>query len=217
MSTRGMLVWGVLLIAAMLAYSLWLYPSLPERVPTHWNWKGEVDGWSSKPVGAFLLPGLTAVLWLVLLALPWLSPRGFKIEPFLSTYNLIVVMVLALMGYIHAVALHAAIHPRLDVSRALFGGVFLLFAGIGLLLGRVKRNFWVGVRTPWTLASEVVWDRTHRLTARLYALAGSLGALAIWLGVPPAVCLVVFLVLVFVPVVYSLVLYKQMERRDMLN
>lgn len=217
MSTRGMLIWGVLLIAAMLAYSLWLYPSLPERVPTHWDWKGEVDGWSSKPVGAFLLPGLTAMLWLVFLALPWLSPRGFKVEPFLSTYNLIVMMVLALMGYIHAVALQAGIHPRLDVARALFGGVFLLFAGIGLLLGRVKRNFWVGVRTPWTLASEVVWDRTHRLTSRLYALAGFLGALAIWLGVPPVVCLVVFLVLVFVPVIYSLVLYKQLESRDMLN
>lgn len=215
MTTRWMALWSVLLMVGLLVYSLWLYPSLPDRVPTHWNWKGEVDGWSSKQVGAFLLPGITAVLWLVLLALPWLSPQGFKIEPFRATYNLIVVLVLALMAYIHVVILQAALHPRLDVPRALVGGVFLLFGGIGLLLGRVKRNFWLGIRTPWTLASDVVWERTHRFGARLYTLAGFLGALAVWLGMSPAVCLVLFLVLVFVPVVYSLVLYKRMESRGM--
>lgn len=199
----------------MLVYSLWLYPSLPDKVPTHWNWKGEADGWSSKPVGAFLLPGLTVVLWLVFLALPWLSPRGFKIEPFRATYNLIVLLVLALMAYIHVVALQAALHPRLDVARALIGGIFLLFGGIGLLLDRVKRNFWVGIRTPWTLASEEVWERTHRVSARLYALMGFLGAVAIWLGASPALCFVCLLVVVLVPVVYSLVLYKQMEKRGL--
>ena len=215
MTTRTAFLCGLLLIAATLAYSLWLYPSLPDRIPTHWNWKGEVDGWSSRSFGTFFLPGMLAGMFLLFLALPWLSPKGFKIEPFRSTYNLIVVLVLALMAYIHVVALQAALHPQLDVSRALIGGIFLLFGGIGLLLGRVKRNFWVGVRTPWTLASDAVWDKTHHLSARLYSLAGVLGAAAVWLGVPPAVCFVLFLVLVFAPVIYSLVLYKQMEKRGM--
>lgn len=215
MKTRTMLLCGVLLIAAMVAYSLWLYPSLPERIPTHWNWKGEVDGWSSRSFGSFFLPGMSAGLFLFFLALPWLSPKGFKLEPFLSTYNLIVVLVLALMAYIHIVTLQAALHPRLDVSRALIGGVFLLFGGIGLLLSRVKRNFWVGVRTPWTLASETVWDKTHHLSARLYFATGILGAVAVWLGVPAAVCFGLFMVIVFVPVVYSLVLYKQLEKQGM--
>ncbi len=216
MKTRTMILCGVLLVGAMLAYSLWLYSSLPERIPTHWNWKGEVDGWGSRSFGSFFLPGMSAGLFLLFLALPWLSPKGFQVEPFRSTYNLIVVLVLALMAYIHIVALQAALHPRLDVSHALIGGIFLLFGGIGLLLGRVKRNFWVGVRTPWTLASEAVWDKTHRLSARLYFLIGVLGALAVWLGVSPAVCFVLFMVVVFVPVVYSLVLYKQMEKRGMI-
>lgn len=215
MKTRAMLLCGLLLVVAMLAYSLWLYPSLPDRIPTHWNWKGEVDGWSSRLFGTFFLPGMSAGMFLLFLALPWLSPKGFQIEPFRSTYNLIVVLVLALMAYIHVVALQAALHPRLDVSRALIGGIFLLFGGIGLLLGRVKRNFWVGVRTPWTLASDIVWDKTHHLSARLYSLAGVLGATAVWLGMSPVVCFALFLILVFVPVVYSLVLYKRLEKRGM--
>lgn len=213
MTNRSMFICGILLLVAMLAYSVWLYPGLPERIPTHWNWKGEVDGWSNRTFGTFFLPGMSAVLWLVLLALPWLSPRGFQLEPFRSTYNIIVVMVLVLMAYIHVVALQAAMHPRLDVSRMLIGGIFLLFAGLGFLLSRVKRNFWVGVRTPWTIASEVVWDRTHQLAAKLYSVTGLVGALAIWLGVPPSVCFVALVVAAFVPVVYSLVLYKQLERR----
>ncbi len=213
MSVRGMVFWSVLFIAAMFAYSLWLYPSLPDRVPTHWNWKGEVDGWSSKPFGAFFLPGMTAGLWLLFLALPWLSPRGFKVEPFRATYNILVVMVLALMAYIHFVALQAALQPNMDMARALIGGIFALFGGIGVLLGRVKRNFWVGVRTPWTLASDAVWDSTHRLAARLYSLTGFGCALAVFAGVPTAVCFVMFITLIFVPVVYSLVLYKRLEKQ----
>ncbi len=213
MSVRSMVAWGVLVLALMFAYSIWLYPNLPEQVPTHWNWKGEVDEWSSKPFGAFFLPSMTVILWLVLLVLPWLSPRGFKVEAFRPIYNIIVLMMVVLMAYIHLVALQAALHPKLDMARALMGGILLLFAGIGALLGRVKRNFWVGVRTPWTLASEVVWDRTHRLASRVYTIVGIAGALAILAGVPPTVCLVVFFLVVFVPVVYSLVLYKQLESR----
>ena len=213
MSVRSMVAWGVLVLALMFAYSIWLYPNLPEQVPTHWNWKGEVDGWSSKPFGAFFLPSMTVILWLVLLVLPWLSPRGFKVEAFRPIYNIIVLMMVVLMAYIHLVALQAALHPKLDMARALMGGILLLFAGIGALLGRVKRNFWVGVRTPWTLASEVVWDRTHRLASRVYTIVGIAGALAILAGVPPTVALVVFFVVVFVPVVYSLVLYKQLESK----
>lgn len=216
MTLRAMLVCSVLLLAAMFMYSIWLYPHLPERVPTHWNWQGKVDGWSSKPFGAFFLPGMTGALLLTLLVLPWLSPRGFQVENFRPTYNVIVVMVVALMAYIHLVALQAALHPKMDVSRALIGGIFLLFGGIGYFLSRVKRNFWVGVRTPWTLASDVVWERTHRLAARLYTIVGLGGALAVLLGAPPSVCLVVFLAVGFLPVVYSLVLYKYLEAKNAL-
>ncbi len=70
MTTRTAFLCGLLLIAATLAYSLWLYPSLPDRIPTHWNWKGEVDGWSSRSFGTFFLPGMLAGMFLLFLALP---------------------------------------------------------------------------------------------------------------------------------------------------
>ncbi len=82
---------------------------------------------------------------------------------------------------------------------------------MGNVLGKVRRNFWVGVRTPWTLASDAVWNATHRVAARLYTAAGLVGALAVWLGAPLAVCFAAFLVVVILPGLYSLMLYKRFE------
>jgi uncharacterized membrane protein len=81
------------------------------------------------------------------------------------------------------------------------------------VLGQVRRNFWVGVRTPWTLTSEAVWSRTHRLAAWLYVPLGVAGAAAVVLGAPLSACFVVFIVVVLLPAVYSLVLYKRLERQ----
>jgi uncharacterized membrane protein len=83
---------------------------------------------------------------------------------------------------------------------------------IGNVLGKVRRNFWMGVRTPWTLANDTVWAATHRLAARLMVAAGLLGAMAVWLGVPIAICFVLLIAALLVPAVYSLVLYKRLER-----
>ena len=84
---------------------------------------------------------------------------------------------------------------------------------LGAPLGQVKRNFWVGVRTPWTLASDVVWDQTHWLTARLFVAAGVLGLLVVLMGLPVWWCFVAILAAALGPVVYSLVLYKRLQHQ----
>jgi uncharacterized membrane protein len=100
----------------------------------------------------------------------------------------------------------------------MMGGMFLFFALMGNVLGKVRRNFWVGVRTPWTLASEAVWVRTHRQTAWVWVAGGTVGFLAILAGVPPLLALILVLPpLVLYPVVYSLVLYKRLEREGKLG
>jgi uncharacterized membrane protein len=113
--------------------------------------------------------------------------------------------------------LAAAFDPTLDVGRWTIAGAYLLFALLGNVLGKVQRNFWVGVRTPWTLASETVWTQTHRMAAWLFVAAGLLGFVAtlaghsgLWLfvGLIAAIALG--------PVVYSLVLYKRLERQGRL-
>src|SRR5262249_42198928 len=104
-------------------------------------------------------------------------------------------------------------HSELPMNRLLVGGLCLFFVLIGTVLGKVRRNFWIGVRTPWTLADDEGWDRTHRLSAWLFGAAGAFGVLGGLGGFALAVCFVGILAAGLVPVIYSLVLYKQLEKQ----
>ena len=165
-------VLGFLLVVAAFAMVGLKYPGLPDPMPTHWNLAGEVNGWMPKFWGAFLIPIVMAAMWLIFLVLPRISPRGFEMEPFLRAWGVLKVTILALMLFIGILVLRAASSGG-DLSQtAMFCALGVLFVVIGNLLGKVTRNFFVGIRTPWTLASEEVWYRTHRLAGKLFVAAG---------------------------------------------
>jgi uncharacterized membrane protein len=107
-----------------------------------------------------------------------------------------------------------ALSKPLDLNRALMGALFLLLALLGNVLGRVRRNFYIGVRTPWTLANERVWDATHRFAAKVFVLAGLLGLLSQVVTASPWAGLVIFGAAAIASALYSLVYYKQLERRN---
>jgi uncharacterized membrane protein len=119
-----------------------------------------------------------------------------------------------LLAYIHLVTLVGSARPgSLDVGRWLIGGLMAFFAAIGWLMPRIERNFWMGVRTPWTLASETVWRATHRLAGWTFGIAGALGVICLLAGGRLEICFVLVMVAALAPVVYSLVYYKWLERR----
>ncbi len=201
---------GLTALAALA--SVVLYPSMPEQVPIHWNIRGEIDGYGAKSWALFLCPGLMALLIGMFAILPWLSPKHFEVTTFRSTYLWLMILLTVLVGYIHALTLLAGLGWHFPMDRVLVGGMFLFFAMLGNVLGKVRCNFWVGIRVPWTLASERVWNDTHRLAAWLWVAGGLLGgvlALAGW----PLVSMGVLVVIVVVPIVYSLIHYKRLERR----
>lgn len=203
-------------------YVAWLAPDLlADPVPVHWDARGAPNQFVPRDrVLPYLLisPLAMVVMLLLTLALPWLSPRQFGVERFRGTYDYVMGLVVALFAYIQAMLLLASLRqPPVESLQLLVAGVFLFFALLGNVLGKVRRNFWMGVRTPWTLASEVVWDRTHRVAAWSYTAVGVAGFAAVLAGVPFLVCFVVLMVVVFAPVVYSLVLYKGLERQGKLS
>ena len=202
---------GVLLVVAALGASLIVYPQLPERIPTHWNAHGQVDGYGSKAT-VFMLPGAMAIcLVMFFWVLPWLSPKRFEVETFRSTYLFIAITVLALFLYIQGLILWAALHPPVLTERALLGGISLFVVLLGNVLGKVRRNFWIGVRTPWTIADERVWNATHRFAARVMVAAGVLSFIAAMAGFT-IVGLVVMGAAALSSVLYSLIYYKRLER-----
>lgn len=206
------------LTLAVWATALVAYPYLPEKIPIHWNIRGEVDGYGEKTWAVFLTPVAVVALWGLFRLLPWLSPKSFTLDTFRGTYEFTVALTLGLMAYIHALMLWAAWAGPVDVSRPLLAGMCLFFTLLGNVLGKVKRNFFVGVRTPWTLASERVWIDTHRLAARLFVAAGLIGftfcvAVGGWIAFTATLGLIACAALV--PAAYSLIHYKRLERQGL--
>jgi uncharacterized membrane protein len=218
--TRVYWIIGFALVAIAVAVTAWLYGSLPERIPTHWNIRGEVDGYGSKWT-LFIFPVTMVGMLALFYYLPALSPKQFDVNSFRSTYLYIMVLCIGLFAYMHGVMLYAVHQAAMkqasvDLGRAFIAGLFLFFALMGNVMGKVRKNFYIGVRVPWTLASDRVWNDTHRLAAWVFVAAGVIGFGMIVLGVPIIYPIVVLVLSAFVPVIYSFVHYKSLERRGAL-
>ena len=211
--TRTYWIAAATLILLAFALSAAVYSSLPEKIPIHWNARGEIDGYGNKQWAAFLSPMIMLGMLALLRAVPWLSPKHFEVDTFRNTYAFIVVLVMVLFAYIHVLTLLVPLGYKVDTVKAMLVGMMLFFMLLGNVLGKVQRNFFVGVRTPWTLASERVWTETHRLAAWLFAGTGLLGMISVLAGLSIFVPLGLILACVVAIIGFSLVRYKQLERR----
>jgi len=201
-------------VLSSLAGTILAYPQLPPVVPIHWDAHGQVNGWGPKWSLFFYGPGMMLGIILLFSALPWLSPKKFEVDSFRSTYLYIMVMIVAMLAYCQLLIVISALGVALDVSRAIEGGVCLMIALLGNVLGKVRRNFFVGIRTPWTIANEQVWNATHRLGAKTFFAGGLLGLVAVILRAPFWLPVTAVIVAVLIPAIYSLMFYKQLERRS---
>jgi len=211
--TRKHYLVGFALVAASLLATAILYRHLPGQVPTHWNLHGQADGYRAKWMLFAFEPGITLAMMGIFAVLPWLSPRHFEVDSFRSTYLYLMVVMLVFLTYIQGILLWAAASGPVSMNKALMGGVCLLIALVGNVLGKVRRNFYVGIRTPWTIADERVWNSTHRLGAKTFVVGGVVGLVLSLAGVGIWGPLVAIIFGAAVPAVYSLVYYKQLERR----
>lgn len=166
------------IILAMLAFSAAVYSRLPAQVPSHWGINGQIDGTMSRLVGALFSPAIGILMWLLLLILPRIDPRRDAYAAFSGTLQLFINTLVLFFALIHVGMLGIAMGWRIDMPRLIIVGVGLLFAVLGNELGRVQPNWFVGIRTPWTLADPEVWRRTHRVGGRLFFALGLVFAVA---------------------------------------
>lgn len=200
----------LLLVLGALAATLLVYHRLPAQVPMHWNAAGEVDSWKPR-VWIFTEVGMMALILALSAVLPRISPRNFAVDSFRATWWQVSLMVVAMLAYVQGVLLWTILSHELRLDRAIMGGVAVLVALLGNVMGKVRRNFWLGVRTPWTLASERVWYATHRLAAKWMVGAGLLALAAVIAGLPVQAALGLIMAGVLVPAAWSLVYYKRIE------
>ncbi len=219
--TRIYWIIALVIVVASFAAPAWLYPGLPDRIPTHWNIKGEVDGYGGKWT-LFLFPIMMVPMLLLFYFLPALSPKHFEVDAFRPTYLYIMDLVLGLFAFMQGVLLYTvyqAVHGdnSFDIGRGFSAGIFLFFGLMGNVLGKVRKNFYIGIRVPWTLASDRVWNDTHRLGAWVMVAAGAIGFLLTILGARSGSAMVVLFGSMLIPLIYSFVHYKALERAGQLE
>lgn len=191
---------SLILIVLQFAAAFYLYPGMPERMAVHWGLSGEADGFGSRFEGLFVIPILSAVLLPILLTLPRLDP-GRRIDGFRGGYDWFVFGFMAYMAYLFGLTLLWNLGWRFDFMRAFAPALGGMYYGIGVLMGGSRMNWFVGIRTPWTLSSEEVWDRTHELGGRLFKVCGVLalggvlagGWMALLLTVAPVTVVAMYL------------------------
>ncbi|ELZ44263.1 hypothetical protein C464_15560 [Halorubrum coriense DSM 10284] len=182
LSTRLRFGVAALLVAAAGAASLAVAPDLPEQMVTRWNAAGEPTGTLSRTAGMWLVPGLAAGLVGLFALLPRIDPLGENIAGFRVHYDRFVVVVTAFLAALHLAVLAVNLGYAVDVTTVAVAGAAALFYYLGTLLPHVEPNWFVGIRTPWTLSDDAVWDRTHALGGRLFKLSAALAVVGLFAG-----------------------------------
>ncbi len=212
MSTRLTLLIGIVLILLAVVFSAAVYSRLPDRMASHWGVNDQVNGTMSRFWGAFLMPIISAAMLALFLLIPNIDPMKANIATFRSIFNGFIVAILAFLLYVHVLTILWNLgYQSFHMSTVLLPGLGLIFIFAGLMMRRAKRNFFIGIRTPWTLSSDRVWDQTHRVGGVLFVLCGLFalagvfmpGAMAFLLLIVPLLAATLFLM------VYSYWLYQE--------
>jgi uncharacterized membrane protein len=207
--------WAIILIIIVsFASGIYLYPQLPEKFASHWNAAGEVDGYMPRFWGLFLMPLLSAGLFLLFVAIPRIDPLKHNIEKFRKYYDGFVVLIILFLFYMFLITIAWNFGYRFDITQLMAPALGVLFYYAGILTENAKMNWFIGIRTPWTLSNEKVWDRTHKLGGKLFKASGIItvfGAVfqpyAFWLIIVPVLFTVAY------TIVYSYFEYQKETRQ----
>ncbi len=213
-----------LMIACLLApfiYLALIWPQLPAEIATHYSLmdgRARADGWMQKENAALIMAALSVVVYLVLRYLPQVDPRASRQTSNFTKLRMVATIgFAALTGWMWYMAGHqASVSNSMGLLLALVG---LMVAGMGNYLTTVKPNWFIGIRTPWTLESETVWRKTHQLAGRLMVAGGLLSAVLVFI-VPASYQVGVFVTIVvlstLVPLVYSYIFFQQEKKASLL-
>lgn len=204
---------SAVIVAAMAAASAWALSRLPDAaIPAHWDIDGRPDHYMAPAAVLFFMPALTALLSAMFAVLPAVMPPqgdlGRSRQPYVAAWFATLGLMVLVHGAIIATAMGAPVEP----GRIIPAGVGLLFVVLGNYLPKTRYNYVMGIRTPWTLADERVWDRTHRFAGAAFVLAG-LSIVAGVVLIPPIRLLVAAVLVPTLAAVLASVIYSALVSR----
>lgn len=203
---------SVIMILLAFATAIYFEPLMPVRMASHWNWQGNVDGYMSRSLALFFFPFFMIGLTLLFYFIPKIDPQKKNIEKFWNSYDSFVLVFNIFMFYLYSMTIVWNMGFKMNMNAVLMPGFAFLFYFCGDLIKNAKLNYTIGIKLPWTLASETVWDKTHKVGEKLFkltALITLLGAFfsdyAAWFMFVPLIISIIYLV------IYSYLEYQKLK------
>jgi len=197
MKKTTIIVSAIIILSFILG--IYLYPQMPDKMASHWNSNGEVNGYMSKFWGLFLMPIVLIVVLIMFILIPKIDPLKKNIKKFRKYFDGFILLLTIFLLYIHVLTIFWNLNYRFDMTRMIIPAIGILFYYIGILTENAKRNWFIGIRTPWTLSSDKVWEKTHKLGGKLFKISGIIALFgivfpkyAIWLILAPVIATAIY-------------------------
>lgn len=195
-----------IILSFLIAFYVW--PQMPNLLATHWDINGQVNGYMSKFWGLFFMPFLSVILYFLFLFLPKMDPYKKNFLEFKNHYDDFIVIIFGFFTYIYLLTIYWNLGNQFNVVQFLSPALSILFYFTSILLSKTKQNWFVGIRTPWTMSSPIVWQKTHILGAKLFKLVALFSFFGIFF---PSFAFYLFFISLIISIViifiYSYLLY----------
>jgi uncharacterized membrane protein len=199
----------ILIIAAFIG-SVVLAPSLPAEIPVHWNIRGQIDSYWPKNIAIWLIPSLTFIIWVLFQVLPHLDPKKDKYKLFKKEWQIIQTALIAFFTYLQFAIFYVAKNLTVSFLPFMFAGLGVLFILTGNYLSKIRQNYFIGMKLPWTLSSEENWNKTHRFGSWCFVVAGIVILIeAFTIRYAPVVILGSIILTAVLPGIYSYLLFAK--------
>jgi uncharacterized membrane protein len=212
MSPKRRTIAGLGIVALTVAASVIVYPDLPEQMAIHFDSAGQPDDYLSKPLGVAIIPALALGLVALFGVIPHLDPLGENFAEFERYYDLAVLVTIGILAYVQALVLGYNLGYEFAIQQVLAPVLAVVGVTFGYVIENAKQNWFIGIRTPWTLSNEEVWRRTNERSGILFKIAGLLALLAVPFPEYFEIFAIAPLALAaLIPTIYSYILYRRIE------
>ncbi|MEL6556766.1 MAG: SdpI family protein [Bacteroidota bacterium] len=196
----------------------WYWNELPDSIPMHWNAAGEIDRYSDSKWGIVVLPVINLFTFLLLFIVPKIDPKG-NFSQFLKTYWTIINILMLFFMLLFMFMLYASLGHEFNQSMVIHSALYILFLLLGNFFGKLRPNYFIGIRTPWTLESEEVWKKTHRMGGVLWVTSSVFMLIFnfIFPDIGQQLFIAYVIVISIIPVAYSFIAFRQLSAKETQN
>lgn len=199
----------------MIIVGAYFYTILPEQVPTHWNFNGNPDQRNHKIIAIGIVPLITLACIFLFPLLKNIDPKKANYKKFEKTREIFQLAIIVFFWYTYFVSLYVIQHPEINIGKFVLIGIGVLFLILGNYMGKIKQNFFIGIKLPWTLNSETIWNKTSRFGGKILLINGILfiiSGILNWFSIRPIIILIISILVL--PTIYSYYLFQKETKKD---